>query len=471
MSVSAGASAAIFGLYGGLGGFLAANRSSLPLRLSTSLATSAAVFVGINLTTGVIANLPSLPGVAAPSPVTIDVAGHLGGLVGGFLAGYALALPLTPPPRAALVWTRAAAVAAVGFGVIGATAFALPVVDDYVAALTHAASVESQGRARYNDALHGFQTRAIRPERFADIIERELLPPLNAERQALEHLRLAGAPRAAALATADALGWRADAWRLAAAGLRTQNVQLVERAGLKDAMANRAMARIGTAATHPAMKSSIWPIVGVARNESGRALPGVVVQLACAEHASPAAVADVYWQVCDAPPVARTGMDGRFSFEPLPAGPYVATASLQGYRDQERDVDLDELSSVSFAMRPLVDEVTAATRRMADVEKQVTAVFNDALNRVRSRAISSSEFATIIETKILPPWNTAAAAVRDAQPTGQQESAQLSRLRTYVDLRSEAWRLMAQGARENNAALLEQASKKQAAAAAAMRAR
>jgi rhomboid protease GluP len=82
-TVAAGASGAVFGVYGGLFGFLLMEHSGVPRRSVKTLSTNAAVFLGYNI-------------FYAFSQEHIDIAAHIGGFVTGFLAGCALAQPLVP---------------------------------------------------------------------------------------------------------------------------------------------------------------------------------------------------------------------------------------------------------------------------------------------------------------------------------------------------------------------------------------
>jgi rhomboid protease GluP len=79
-AVSAGASGAIFGLYGAVFGFLLIKRRTLNPAATKSIAKSAGIFVLYNVIYG------SMSG-------TTDLSAHFGGLVAGFLAGAALARP------------------------------------------------------------------------------------------------------------------------------------------------------------------------------------------------------------------------------------------------------------------------------------------------------------------------------------------------------------------------------------------
>jgi len=76
-AVSAGASGAIFGLYGAVFGFLLLNRRTLDPAATKSIAKSAGIFVLYNVFYGSISH-------------TTDLSAHFGGLIAGFLAGMAL---------------------------------------------------------------------------------------------------------------------------------------------------------------------------------------------------------------------------------------------------------------------------------------------------------------------------------------------------------------------------------------------
>ncbi len=92
MIVSAGASGAIFGVYGGLLAFLLRQRAVIRPEAAKAIGRSALIFIGINL----------FYGLATPHT---DLTAHVGGIVTGFLAGLFLVRPLpvlparSSPPR------------------------------------------------------------------------------------------------------------------------------------------------------------------------------------------------------------------------------------------------------------------------------------------------------------------------------------------------------------------------------------
>jgi rhomboid protease GluP len=84
---SAGASGAIFGVYGALLAFLAVRRVDMPRSMLKSISSSALLFCLYSLVIG------------AAHPL-IDNACHVGGLLGGFVAGAILARPFNADARA-----------------------------------------------------------------------------------------------------------------------------------------------------------------------------------------------------------------------------------------------------------------------------------------------------------------------------------------------------------------------------------
>jgi rhomboid protease GluP len=112
---SAGASGAIFGVYGALLGFILREKQALPGEVFQPLLKSSLTFAGYNLIYGFIH-----PG--------IDNAAHIGGIAAGLLFGWLCALPMNAAQRAPLVKGRyatgtVALVVMVAVGVLAAPRF------------------------------------------------------------------------------------------------------------------------------------------------------------------------------------------------------------------------------------------------------------------------------------------------------------------------------------------------------------
>jgi len=92
--LSAGASGAVFGVYGALLGYMLREKHGLPKVVVQPLMKSTLVFAGYNLFYGAV-------------HPNIDNAAHIGGLVGGLLLGWVMALPIDREIRVRLRTRRA----------------------------------------------------------------------------------------------------------------------------------------------------------------------------------------------------------------------------------------------------------------------------------------------------------------------------------------------------------------------------
>lgn len=170
--VSAGASGAIFGLYGGLMGFALRNKHSIPRDAFVQLLQRAGTFVLINV-------------VYSFTQKNIDMAGHVGGLFGGFLAGLALARPLTPR-GVSRRWVGAAAVLAATAAMVGVALVAIPEPVDVNGAIDHAIDAEKRSFGALQSALADVEEAGVTAT--ADRIEREAIKPWDNEIAAMEKL-------------------------------------------------------------------------------------------------------------------------------------------------------------------------------------------------------------------------------------------------------------------------------------------
>lgn len=122
---SAGASGAVFGVYGALLGYLWREQHRVPAGIFRPMLKSTLLFAGYSLFYGAV-------------HPNIDNAAHLGGLLAGLLLGWVGALPLEPEARARLRGRRdaigaALAAAAIAVGVIVAPRYDYRARDEFVA--------------------------------------------------------------------------------------------------------------------------------------------------------------------------------------------------------------------------------------------------------------------------------------------------------------------------------------------------
>jgi len=222
-AVSGGASGAIFGVYGALMVFLWRERSRLNVSEFKWLFWGAVGFSIVTIVLGL-----QITG--------IDNAAHIGGLIGGILAGMALARPLDPARRVGrLRWFAA-----------GALVTGLAVLIGNIPAAQYRWSEEVQARgeisefigedarisARWNAILSHARKQQASFDELAGRIESEVSSPYAQSFEQLSKLHLdAAAPSAAALQSLrDYAEIRRDASRALVEGLRTKDMQQIRQA-------------------------------------------------------------------------------------------------------------------------------------------------------------------------------------------------------------------------------------------------
>ncbi len=168
--VSVGASGAIFGLFGAFGGFLVRHRSRLEPNAARAALRSVGMVLAINLLIGV-----SLP--------QVDMAAHLGGLVGGAATGWAL----EQQPKAWSMLRRALVVGGIGAATLVGVSYVVPAGQPDVPLVVERYD-EAAARAvkRFNALVTKARAGELTDQQMADAIEREVLPEWRAARQALE---------------------------------------------------------------------------------------------------------------------------------------------------------------------------------------------------------------------------------------------------------------------------------------------
>ncbi|MEZ4363003.1 MAG: rhomboid family intramembrane serine protease [Kofleriaceae bacterium] len=225
--VSAGASGAVFGVYGAFLAYLLRQRGTLPPELLRKLRGSTMAFVGYNLLFGL--------GVKA-----INNSAHIGGLLTGFACGWLMAGPLRRAPR-----RRDAAVVGalvLGLAAIVVTQRAAP--GDYLAAVRHFSSVETPALERLKGALNEHRDDGAR---VAEILEREILPPWRGAVSRLRELHdLPDSEQKLIDQLASYADHRALAFELMAKALRTDDAADTEAARRAMERADALLVRLNT---------------------------------------------------------------------------------------------------------------------------------------------------------------------------------------------------------------------------------
>jgi rhomboid protease GluP len=245
MVAGVGASGAVFGVYGAVLGFMVAQPNLLPLARAQALTKDVLVFIGINF----------VYGITAPK---IDMAAHIGGLVTGFVLSAALGRTLSLPKTG--LWSQTVAAAAVVLIAVAAgagLASRIPMVDDYLAEIKRLVSVEQTSLKLFNESLLKWKRKEVNPAELAGIINRQLLPPWNQERERITKLRI---PREETRVIdrlkklSEYMALRADGWTLMARGLAANDVSMIFAANAKQSQAEavlRAMSNNAIPGTRP----------------------------------------------------------------------------------------------------------------------------------------------------------------------------------------------------------------------------
>jgi rhomboid protease GluP len=159
MVVSAGASGAVFGVFGALLAIVIREKGSIPMARVTALRNNALGFVLLNVGFGF-----SMPG--------IDNAAHLGGLVGGFLAGAALCRPIVGEAKRSLTFKTLGVLILGGAILAGATQLMPSSLEDTMNFIT----VDGELRQEMHGHEKRFDAGDINGAELADLVDEQILP-------------------------------------------------------------------------------------------------------------------------------------------------------------------------------------------------------------------------------------------------------------------------------------------------------
>jgi membrane associated rhomboid family serine protease len=231
--VSAGASGAIFGVYGALLGLLLRGRGSIPTEVLAGLRNSGLGFLGFNILYGLTQS-------------GIDQAAHVGGLGAGFLCGLVLGQALTPAAKAGRARRNVALAAGGLVAVVGGGFFLLGVhqnVGAFGTELEGFERVEKEVLATFNSAVEKARKQQLSDPEMADILERQMLPPWRAARERFEAIGPLPAAHQQRITTLrEYMKLRQEGWELLAQAARENNLQKANMANAKQAAAE-ALAR------------------------------------------------------------------------------------------------------------------------------------------------------------------------------------------------------------------------------------
>jgi len=217
-AVCAGASGAVFGIYGALGAWHFRRRLDIPERIVRQVRRSTVPFLGFNLLFGL--------GVSG-----IDQAAHVGGLLAGIVGGLILAGTQATDLQAGRL-LRLLGLSILATCIIIAGILRLPGLDEIpglAGQLQRTAAMEERVLATYQSAAEQFESGRMTNEEFVTLVRRKVLPEWN---QSLEQLRSAsvGQPENPTIVLfLQYLQLRAEAWDLFAQAVESDNGELMSQ--------------------------------------------------------------------------------------------------------------------------------------------------------------------------------------------------------------------------------------------------
>jgi rhomboid protease GluP len=178
----------------------------------------------------------------------IDSAAHIGGLVGGFLAGIVLSQPFTPealtgrPVRNLLV--SGLGVLLVVGGIVGVHG-RHPDVPTVQSELERFVGVEKKALDSFNSAVGKYERQELTDAALADLLERDVIPEWRAARERLTALKQIPATLQRRVASfLEYMRLREEGWVSFVEALREGDQQKAQQAMEKQKAANAAAKRI-----------------------------------------------------------------------------------------------------------------------------------------------------------------------------------------------------------------------------------
>jgi hypothetical protein len=181
--------------------------------------------------------------IAGFTQAYIDNAGHLGGLLSGFLGGLALT-PIGASSNATLPLRRLVTVAAAGLIITAAGVAAIPRYGDYRRNVWQFARLDDDTLAASYESLNQLAMGDLTEDECATAIKR-LLPPWRAQRSAFAALRVPPPEQAVVRRITRYMDARERAWRLTVDAMRQRDLTLLAGSQQAHGEALRWSTRVG----------------------------------------------------------------------------------------------------------------------------------------------------------------------------------------------------------------------------------
>jgi rhomboid protease GluP len=230
--VSAGASGAIFGLFGGLLGVALVRRRQVPLEVFRRLWSSGLTFLVFNLYIGL-----SVPG--------IDLAAHLGGWAFGLAGGLLLGRPLGAESRGRWPWRPLLLAGAGGLAVLLAASRVPPPSRGLWEFEREFAPAEKELLDSFNAVAKRVRAGKAKEEELATLLEQTVLPRWREYHRRLRDLSdLPAKQQQLRGSLLEYMKAREEGWELLARAIRTQDDDLGAEAAEKSKLAEQIIDRM-----------------------------------------------------------------------------------------------------------------------------------------------------------------------------------------------------------------------------------
>jgi membrane associated rhomboid family serine protease len=230
MDVTAGASGAICGLYGlafatAMWGLLQRPRLTAPWGVVKWLACAGAIFFIYNILSGIV-------------PAGAELTGFVVGLACGVVLVRGVGKELIPV-------RRTAAVVAAAFALAMAVALPLRGLTDVRPDIDRMRATDERTAATFRAAATQLALGRTSEKAIIQLIEREIIPPLQAEQSRLVPTRPVPADQEAVMVAAgEYVRLRIESWRLRATAFRKGSLSMLRQADVKEGAARDVLVRI-----------------------------------------------------------------------------------------------------------------------------------------------------------------------------------------------------------------------------------
>lgn len=216
-AISAGASGAVFGVFGLLLGILIRRHRDFPAELLREHKASCISFLAFNLLFGFV--MPN-----------VDFAAHLGGLVGGFVCGL-FVRPILPPNKIPSLTARLLALVPLCLCIPTAGILLLPrPIVAFPWEVHHVLTVDHQAIDQYNKIISDNLERT--DQQTADAIRQEVVAPINVERERISALAVRSRDLAARQGILEYMTQLEEGFRLLSQAIEERDV-LKQQEGTK----------------------------------------------------------------------------------------------------------------------------------------------------------------------------------------------------------------------------------------------